>query len=355
MIEIIDGVPVDWNKFKSKAKGGNLDRAKQGYIDFCKLLYSNNHKLISDYSSARCDVYIKFDCEHDAHLTTPHNYKIGRRCPKCSGHCPEQAKKDFLNMIKENGHTLLSEYVNDGTNVLVDFGCGHPPNKIKPNNYKNGKRCPYCSIEKISMNKKEKSKSEFINLINKNGHKLLSEYTGNHNKVLIKFDCEHEAHWITPSNYKNGKGCPYCKNKGEATLYKLLIDMGYEVKSQHKYEDLRDKYQLKYDFYLPQYNLLIELDGDHHRKVLPYYNNDMTQKERDMAELDAFLKLNDRQCKDKLKDDYAKVNNIPLLRIPYHNNKRDLVKWKQLVLDKINTLELQEIAQVISYLLCRRN
>ena len=41
--------------------------------------------------------------------------------------------------------------------------------------------------------------------------------------------CGHNPHWITPDAYKQGQGCPYCKNKGEGALHNLLLSMGYEV------------------------------------------------------------------------------------------------------------------------------
>ena len=40
-----------------------------------------------------------------------------------------------------------------------------------------------------------------------------------------------------------------------------------------------------------------------------------------------------------MKDDYAKFNNIPLLRIEYSDSKIELDKWKQLILDKINEIK----------------
>ena len=67
----------------------------------------------------------------------------------------------------------------------------------------------------------------------------------------------------------------------------------------------------------------------------------MTELEKDMAEVDAFLRLEDRKYKDKLKDDYAKDNNIPLLRIEYSRGKIELDKWKQLIGDKIKQINLR--------------
>ena len=37
-----------------------------------------------------------------------------------------------------------------------------------------------------------------------------------------------------------------------------------EFKKEKKFKDCKDKYQLPFDFYLPQYNLCIEFDGEQH-------------------------------------------------------------------------------------------
>lgn len=396
-----DEMFIDWGKFKSKTKGKMLEKAKKGYVDLCKILYENNHKLISDYLTATTNIVVDFNCEHepssiapfnyknsrvcpkcskltsfkrakedfintiadnnhialseyrgteikvlidfkcnhDPHWITPHAYKAGQRCPKCSKRGRLYGEESLLETIFNNGHELVSEYINSETKVLIDFKCGHNPHWIDPYHYKNGHGCPKCGTESSSTIKTSKTREHLISILSKNNHRLLSKYINNSTKVLIDFNCGHNPHWITPNDYKSGKGCPLCKNKGEAALYGLLLDMGYEVHKQKKYEDLKDKDYLKYDFYLPEYNLLIELDGEHHRESKYYRSTkNMTNEEIEIVKTEALLKLQDRQRKDRLKDDYAKNNNINLLRIEYNNSKIELKKWKKLISNKVRNL-----------------
>lgn len=327
-IEIINGIPVDWSKFKSNAKGKNLENAKQGYIKLCELVHKNGHKLVSEYTGAKNHILISFGCIHEYSSTNPDKYKQGRGCPLCSGKSSVQAKNDFFEMLNNNGHKLLSEYVDVKTKVLIDFYCGHEPHWLDPHNYKHGKGCPRC------VGKYGQAKEDFIKTLKNKGHLLLSEYKNRHTKVLIDFKCGHEPHKITPGNYISGKGCPMCINKGESALHQLLLDMGYEVYKQKKYKDLKYKRILPYDFYLPKFNLLIELDGEHHREEV-YYKTNISEKDIAYAK----KRLEETQYRDKLKNDYAKFNNIPLLRIEYRKSKIELDKWKQLILDKINEVE----------------
>ena len=158
--------------------------------------------------------------------------------------------------------------------------------------------------------------------------------------MLIDFNCGHKPNWITPNDYKRGKRCPKCIHKGEAELHKLLIDMGYEVETEKGFDNLKDKKRLRYDFYIPKYNLLIELDGDYHREKITYKSKDMTELEKYLAKIEANERLQNTQYKDFLKDNYAKDNNIPLLRIEYFNGIVELDKWKKLIEDKIKEINL---------------
>ena len=314
------------NNFKSNAKGKHLERSKQAYIEFVALLETNNHVLKSEYINNSTKVLIDFNCEHEPHWIRPNHYKRGHGCPKCSNHCPEQAKQEFIELLKNNNHVLKSEYVNATTKVLIDFNCDHEFHWLQPNSYKNGIRCPKCS-----NNCPEQAKQNLIELLKNNNHVLKSTYVNTETKVLIDFNCGHESHWIRPNDYKKGNRCPLCKNKGEAALHKLIQGMNYIVETQKTYNDLKDKQLLRYDFYLPEFNLLIELDGDHHREAIIYKSKNI-----------AISNLEDRIRKDKIKDDYAINNNINLLRIEYNNGKVDIQKWEQLIKDKINEITNQK-------------
>lgn len=324
MIEIIDGVPVDWSLFKANPQKG-LNRVKKAYIKLCTEIHQRGHKLVGNYISAREKITIDYNCGHKPSSVYVGSYKRNGKCPKCIGICPEQARETLLELVEKNGHILLSEYNGSKGKVLIDFNCGHEPYLIKYDSYKDGHGCPKCA-----GNSNEKGREDLISLINKNGHTLLSEYKNTASKVLIDFNCGHEPHWIKANSYKSGHGCPLCINKGEAALYALLLNMGYEVERQKTYDDLKDTKLLPYDFYLPRYNLLVELDGDHHRKPIVYSDENLEEAEN---------KFKDKQRKDELKNSYATLNNIPLLRIEYNKGRRELDKWKQLILNKIKEMD----------------
>ena len=95
------------------------------------------------------------------------------------------------------------------------------------------------------------------------------------------------------------------KAKGEIKIRTFLDEHNIKYKRQYKFSDLYDKNKnnpLKFDFYLEDFNLLIEFDGIQHFKKC-WYDTDED--------------LQDRKQKDKLKTEYCNKNNYSLLRIKY--------------------------------------
>jgi hypothetical protein len=111
----------------------------------------------------------------------------------------------------------------------------------------------------------------------------------------------------SPHGHLRGQGCPRCKfSKGEIRVAKTLNNLKIFFEDQKIFESLKFSNHLRFDFYLPELNLLVEYDGEFHYKALMGTTPEKKQKN-----------LEDCQRNDKIKNEWAKANNIPLLRIPY--------------------------------------
>ena len=84
--------------------------------------------------------------------------------------------------------------------------------------------------------------------------------------------------------------------------------------TQHKFSDCRDKIELPFDFYLPDYNMCIEYDGIQHFKDNGWFRDSCEQIQK----------------RDKIKDGYCLGKGIRLVRINY--------KEKNKVEDMLNKL-----------------
>jgi hypothetical protein len=123
--------------------------------------------------------------------------------------------------------------------------------------------------------------------------------------------------------------CDNCNNaisSYERKTIELLDKLNIKYKKEYQIDNplhRNGNHKLRYDFYLKDYNAMIEVDGHFHfKKTFSKYRNGE----------EIFKK---RQLYDQIKNQYCIDNNIPLLRIPYWEfDKND--NYKKLIIDFIN-------------------
>lgn len=87
----------------------------------------------------------------------------------------------------------------------------------------------------------------------------------------------------------------------EEHLLEIFRKEKIEVEREKTFRDLRrNKSFYRFDFYLPEHNILIEMDGEYHWKPI--------------RGREALLK---QQENDRLKNSFCLASEIPLYRIPY--------------------------------------
>ena len=107
----------------------------------------------------------------------------------------------------------------------------------------------------------------------------------------------------------SGHRCPHCnKSTGETKISTFLKEHNVNFEREYRFNDCKYKYRLPFDFYLPEYNLVIEIDGEGH--YFPCHFNNIS---KDKAVF-SFEKI---KYHDLLKNIYCMENHIDLLRIPY--------------------------------------
>ena len=143
----------------------------------------------------------------------------------------------FADRLTKENHTLHSEYRKTLSKVLIDFKCEHGLYSITPHHYIVGNGCKRCASKKMNKKKVLDAKEKFEKTILENGHVLLSEYQTNRKNVLINFKCEHEPHWVLPSNYTKHQRCPSCNKispkEAKEDLLKRIKNNGHELLSEY--------------------------------------------------------------------------------------------------------------------------
>ena len=193
----------------------------------------------------------------------------------------KKSQEEVEKIYEEQGYKLLGEYKNNRTPLKMVCPKGHITESMTLWSFQKGNRCPICS-------RRAKLPYSFIKeQFEKEGYQLISEEYINANTKL-KTICPKGHQWnVTYAHFYDGKRCGKCKNsKGEKRIAEILMKFGIRFTEQKRFSDCKINYTLPFDFYLPDYNVLIEYDGRQHYEIVERFGG-----------LDGFIKT-------KIRDTY---------------------------------------------------
>lgn len=133
--------------------------------------------------------------------------------------------------------------------------------------------------------------------------------TNKFNKVLYKCKCSCGNETIVDSNSLvsgHTKSCG-CLNSYYNMYIDILLDK-MQIEHTSEYSVVIDGKRFRFDFYLPEYNLMIEYDGEQHYMPVSFGEKDLNKVNNKFELIQEY---------DQLKNNYCEQNNINLLRIPY--------------------------------------
>lgn len=295
-----------------------LSKNKLYFIEKSKRIHGDKYDYsLVEYKSSRND-NVKIICpEHGIFEQTPSNHYKGHGCPKCGAERTKNKllknKEEFIkeaSKIHKNKYDYsLVEYKNARTKVKI-ICPDHGIFEQTPNKHLCKNKCPKCSFEKLKL-KQDKIIENFKKVHHNKYDYSNVKYIDSKTKVEIICP-KHGSFYQLVRTHRKGLGCPHCKeSKGENIIFNYLLENNIEFIRQKRFKDCKDKKQLPFDFYLPDYNLCIEYDGEHHFNINHYCNEE------------SFKIV---QKHDQIKNDFCKNNNINLLRIKYNENIENKLK-----------------------------
>lgn len=341
---------MTFSEFKRRAKEIHGDKYK-----YDKVNYKNNYTKI------------KIGCRtHGYFIQEPKSHLKGYGCQKCVNLMSKEDFILKSNIKHKNFYNYNKvEYKKSTTPVIITCPV-HGDFKQKPDIHLQGSGCHICGREKTIMAKKL-TKEIFVkraNLIHNNFYKYDNvHYTTNNKKVLITCP-KHGDFKQLPSMHLSGFGCIKCRNDKQKLPFEVFVNRSNK-KHNYKYTygknsyitlnkkvkikcpihgwfnqranthmdgsgcskcniskgekkiaaylkklDIRyireykiQNFNYRYDFYLPDLNILIEYDGEQHFRPVEYWGG-----------IKGFEK---RLMHDKEKSILADANNMYLIRIPY--------------------------------------
>ena len=304
---------------------------QEQFIEKAKLIHGDKYSYdFVDYINSKTKVIILCNSCSTCFKTIPGNFLLGKGCNICA--------------IKYRGNIkkLKSEsvFIDKATNIhgskyiynLVEYKSAKSTVKIictscsatfeqSPDAHLAGKGCNKCA-NNILM-----TKEEFIQKSNKFHENFynydLVEYKGIANKVKIICPI-HDIFEQTPSNHFK-HGCSKCfSSLGESQIRIFLKLNCINFIEQKRFNGCKNKNTLPFDFYLPDYNMCIEYDGEGHYKVI-------NRSKDPIKNLKKFITTG---LNDIIKDTFCIEEGIKLLRIPYFKFKEiDDILSKKLLVD----------------------
>ena len=270
-------------KCANEANGERCRLSKEEFIKRANEVHDNKYGYSKiEYKDANTNVCIICP-EHGEFWQTPSNHTQGHGCPKCYADKTRErqtlSKEEFIKKANEKHHGKYDytnvEYKNNTTKVCII--CPNPEHgefEQTPNNHLSGSGCPKCGNIVIGDSKRS-SKEEFIKKANKKHHGKYNydkvEYVNHATKVCIICP-KHGEFWQIPKSHLNGNGCPKCNlSHLERSVMNYLDNVGIAYDYQKRFKWLGNQ---SLDFYLPDYNVGIECQGEQHFFPVEHFGGD---------------------------------------------------------------------------------
>lgn len=269
------------------------------------------------------------DCEHEYYQSLSNKTNNNRDCPFCTSKlcgnitckfCLIKSCYKYKN-IWSNKNKVLSHQVSisNGTKYWFNcLDCGHSYEQ-RPYIKTSGSDCPYCCNQircgTISCEFcLEKSCYKYKEIWSKKNSKKPQEVAISSGKKFL-FNCMECSYEYTqsPNGKSKGTGCPTCVNKSERKVADHLKEIKVNFKKEFKINSNK-----RYDFYLPDFNLIIEIDGNQHFKQISNW----------------------QRCEDTIENDIQKMkiaieNGYSILRIYQPDIWEEKIDWKKIINDNL--------------------
>ena len=224
----------------------------------------------------------------------------------------DQSRKSRVDLVgKRFGRLVVTEMIyKDGEHTKVRCKCDCGNEIVRIATYLTSGETQSCGCyHKQRMS--ETNVKDFTGVISSYGVKLLSKDHKDKRGVWYwKCECFCGNTFVAlPAKILNGHttSCGCAKHSSrERLISSLLNKYNIEYKTEYRFSSCKDITYLPYDFFLPDYNTVIEYQGEQHYRPISVFGGDK-----------GFEKCIKH---DSMKREYCKENDINLVEIPYSLN-----------------------------------
>lgn len=297
-------------------------------VNFCK---EHNYELLTNKADIlTVESIIEYICPlHGKQQTKLKSILANKQCYSCSRKLALTKKAQTTLSFRQESlynralevanlkHYIIitkKENITQNTSRII-YHCNNPLHSnhdMQISNFINGKGCPECATENASKRYSMPLEVAKERIETYGGKVLNWEDYKNYNVKNLKMVCPECGNiFITSANLfcqRQGQFCNVCshlESKCERRIRKVLEKNNIFFEQEKWFPDCRDEKPLPFDFYIPQWNLCIEYDGEQHY-------TDRRYKDATFSDTLEYTQLH-----DKIKTEYCQNNNIKLIRIPY--------------------------------------
>lgn len=297
--------PMTTDRFKS------LAIAKFPYLDYSESIFVDSLTKI------------KFKCPHHGQVSQdPYTHLNSENgCPVCGR--KDRARNRMANRVKKLKEDCLIKHGDKytyfwdtykGMSEYMIIACPiHGNFEQTPASHLYGRGCPKCANIKRGLSirlGRELILTRFRNIYGNTYDYNLVPETVLHEDHITVICQKHGKFNVTVANHLRQSGCPGCiESHGERAIRNLLIQKGIPFKAQFTFADCKYKGKLRFDFYLPESNILIEYQGRQHYALYDPFGG-----EKEYSKI---------IIRDRIKKEYCAKNNIRLEEIRFDQNIKD--------------------------------
>lgn len=270
-------------------------------------------ELLSDKYDIK-NVALRCECGEIYHISMSNLInKRQFKCPKCgrlSSSQKHNQKDRFMKAIESKGLRIIGEYSTAKKHYYMITHDGYYI-KASPWNIEAGlneRDTIFDVCNKYSFNNMQ----HWLDDNNVDLQILSKEYSGTKARYMFRCSCgnvfSETWQYITSGCCTRCPSCSKSMSSLELKTREWLDENGICYIQQKTFGGCRDKGLLRFDFYLPYYDVLIEVDGPQH------FNSKISWKRTEEEAVKSYESLKRR---DAIKDRFCLDTNRRLLRIPY--------------------------------------
>lgn len=268
----------------------------EDFINKAQKIHGNRY----DYSNViykNAKTKVKIICKvHGEFLQIPDKHLQGHNCPICNCKKKRTTKEFIERARKVHGNKYdYSNGVYKNKNSKICIICPeHGEFWQNAHNHLSGNGCPKCSKRFRYKTNDFIEKASII-------HNGKYDYSGTqylNTKTKIKIICPiHGEFWQLPEKHIIGNGCPRCsESKMERGVAKFLQENHINFEIQKTFPWLNRQ---RLDFYLPDYKLAIECQGEQHFKPVDFAGRGKVWAKKQFNESIERDKLKKSRCESK--------------------------------------------------------